>query len=177
MGSEIFSILDEVAMSAKEREDVQKKLQNWLVEEGYTVKLEDTPQTYFVIVSQHPVGVPVVVAQELRSKDCIQVTGRLTINEADMQRLRELPEKERIDFFWDLRFSLITNQVQFMFEPAGAEFPDKITVMSRIWYDGLTKDRFMASVQRIVDGTLLTVFKFRQKFGAPAPKKEQFYVR
>lgn len=68
MGSDVLYILDEIAMSAKEREEIQTKIQNWLVEEGYLVKLLDDPKAYYNIATQHPSGVPLNVAQQIGKK-------------------------------------------------------------------------------------------------------------
>jgi hypothetical protein len=173
--SSIMQSMWEQEMSSTERNVNQEKLQKWLVEEGYTVKLKDDPQAYFTLVTEHPTHVVLNVLQPLRSKDSILVVGRLPFPEEYVAKLRALPEKERVNFLWGLRFDLIANQVQFQLQPNGVD-PTAIVVLNTVWYDGLTKDRAMTAVQHIADATLLVMWKFQQLFGSLAPKQEQKYV-
>jgi hypothetical protein len=162
----------EYIMSRQERDTIEAKIQNWLIEEGYEVSKKDNPKTYFTIAAKHGTGMHIGVSQSLESKDKVTVEGGVEITNP---KFRELPEKERLDFLWELRYDLITNNIIFAMIPNG-QLPNKILLLKNIWYDGLTKDNFMNTAQKIVEGKLMTLWKFQQKLGAPEPKSDQMVV-
>ena len=161
-------------MTTAERGDIQQKISSWLVEENYGVKVQENPNVYFVINAQHPTGIGLAIGQEVGKKDRLVISASLNLDEDAQKRLRSLPEKERQDILWDIRFGLIALDVQFQMIPNG-NMPTVIQVSKLLYYDGVTKDRFMGLVQKVTDSLLLVVWKLQRKFGASAPKEEQMY--
>jgi hypothetical protein len=157
---------------SQERNEIKAKIQNWLIEEDYKVSKQDNPKTYFTILAEHVTGMHIGVSQELDSKDRLTIQGTVEIKNDKFQKL---PENERLDFLWQLRYDLITNDINFAMFPDG-KFPQRIALLKNIWYDGLTKNNFMNVTQRVVDGKLLILWKLQQKLGAPEPKDDQMIV-
>ena len=155
------------------RDQVQERIQGWLVEENYAVKVQEDPKAYFVIAAQHPAGIGLAVGQEIGKKDRLLIQGGLNFDEDTRSRLRNLPEKDRENLLWDIRFSLINIGVQFVI--VNGKLPTAIQISKLLYYDGLSKDRLMELTQKVTDATLLVLWKFQRKFGAPAPKQEQMY--
>lgn len=159
-------------MSKQEREAMQEKIQNWLIEEGYKVSKQNDPKTYFTIIAEHGTGMKIGVSQSLESTDRITVSGTVEFPE---DGLHGLAQDERLNLLWDLRFALMASELMFVMVPNG-QLPNKVHILKNVWYDGLTKDRFMNVAQRVVEGKLLTMWKFNQKLGAPEPKENHMIV-
>lgn len=172
MGVSCIEQIKEYIMAQQERDVIQAKIQNWLIEEGYKVSKEENPKTYFTITAEHSTGMHISVSQGLDSKDRLTIEGGVEITN---DKFRQLPEKERLDFLWELRYDLITNDLIFAMLPNG-QLPNKIVLLKNIWYDGLTKNNFMNAAQKVVEGKLMTLWKFQQKIGAPEPRDNHVVV-
>lgn len=158
----------------REPVEVKALLQGWLVEEGFQVREVEDPRAHFNLATQHPAGIRLHVAQPRDRKDRVMVVGKVELSPRDLSRFRSLEAKAREDFLWDLRFALITNQVQFQLLP-NAHDPTAILLTRAIWYDGLTKHQFMETLQRVVDAAFLTIWKFRRLLGTTTPEEPPFY--
>jgi hypothetical protein len=166
----------------EERNTVRAKLKQWLEEDGYTVKVLDGKTTYFTLGIEHPtLRVSLTVGQLLGHKDRITILGALSISELHRQKLEELSENQRNEFLWDLKFTLVSNDIPFEMPPRGrasgqlAELdllPDQIIVSQAVWYDGLTKDSFMRRFHQAVKGMFLVLLKFEHLSGASVFKDE-----
>ena len=172
MGESSIELIREHIMAQQERDAIQAKIQNWFIEEGYKVSKVDNPKTYFTITAEHSTGMHIGVSQGLDSKDRLTIEGGVQVPD---DQFRQMPEKERLDFLWELRYDLITNDLIFAMLPNG-QLPNKIVVLKNIWYDGLTKNSFMNAAQKVVEGKLMTLWKFQQKLGAPEPKSDHVIV-
>ena len=98
MSEMITSILVDYAMSKQERDTIQEKIQNWLIEEGYKVSKGEDPKTYFTIIAEHITKMKVSVTQSLDSTDRISVQGIIAINQDkqfrnSVERIKELTLK------------------------------------------------------------------------------------
>jgi hypothetical protein len=166
-------------MTMSENKDVEmmRKLQGWLVEEGFLLRKEDNPQANFQYAVTSPVGINLVVLQQLGKKDQIVVAGVVNIEDQVQKKILELSDSERGDFLWDLRFSLLLSHFQFQFQPQGADVMQQIMIVDPMWYDGITKDTFMKSLSTVTNGVLLVLWKIVRKFGGQLPKQESAYVR
>lgn len=165
MSESCIEQVKEYIMAQQERDVIQAKVQDWLIEEGYKVSREENPKTYFTIVAEHPTKMHIVISQSLDSKDRLTIEGGLQIPD----QFRKLPENERLNVLWDIRYGLVNNEISFLMLPNG-QLPEKIVLLKNIWYDGLTKNNLMNTAQKVVEGKIMTLWKFQQKFGAPEPK-------
>lgn len=167
----VFEAIRDRSLAAEERSTVRVKLEQWLTEEGYVTKALKDAQTHFTFAVEHRLGIILTVGQLLKNKDRITIIGTLDISDEDQKKLREIPEKQRNDFLWDLKFALLSNDIPFEML-ANNLIPYRILVTQAIWYDGLTKDRFMQTIHRAIKAVVMVLWKFDQLSGAPAPKQE-----
>ncbi len=165
MGVSYMGVVREYLMAQQERDAIRAKVQSWLIDEGYKVSIEDNPKTYYTIVAEHPTKMHIVVSQSLDSKDRLTIEGGLQIPD----QFRKLPENERLDVLWDVRYGLVNNEISFIMVPNG-QLPEKIILLKNIWYDGLTKNNLMNTAQKVVEGKLMPLWKIQRKLGAPEPK-------
>lgn len=150
-------------MATPQPKELERKLSKWLTEEDFVVKSQKNPMASFILVASNPnAGISVTVSQNTKHPDRIEVSSQMMFGEY-AKKLAELPKEEREEFLWDLRFSLVRSDVIFAIMPP--ENPQSVLVMKNIWYDGLTKDRFMSAVQRVSEGALLCSWKIVHRFG------------
>ncbi len=155
-------------MTTPQPKELERKLNRWLTEEDYLVKTQTNPLASFILVASNPnAGISVTVSQNAKHPDRIEVSSQMMFGEY-AKKMADLPRREREEFFWDLRFSLVMSDVIFAMVPP--ENPQSVLVMKNIWYDGLTKDRFMSAVQRVGEGALLCSWKIVHRFGYLEPK-------
>lgn len=156
-------------MTIPQPREFEKKLRTWLTDEEYLVKSQTNPAASFILVASNPAaGISVTISQNAKHSDRIEITSQMMFGEY-ARKVNDLPKQEREDFFWDLRFSLVTSDVIFAMVPP--ENPQSVVVMKNIWYDGLTKDRFMTAIQRVGEGALLCSWKVVHKFGYLEPPR------
>jgi len=149
--------------------ELEKKLRTWLTDEEYLIKSQTNPAAAFILVASNPAaGISVTISQNAKHSDRIEITSQMMFGEY-AKKVNDLPKQEREDFFWDLRFSLVTSDVIFAMVPP--ENPQSVVVMKNIWYDGLTKDHFMTAIQRVGEGALLCSWKVVHKFGYLEPPR------
>ena len=155
-------------MTMIQPKELEKKLRTWLTEEEYLVKSQTNPMAAFILVASNPgAGISVTVSQNAKNSDRIEISSQMMFSEY-AKKISNLSRQEREDFFWDLRFSLVISDVIFAMVPP--ENPQSVLVIKNIWYDGLTKDRFMSAIQRVAEGALLCSWKIIHKFGLLEPK-------
>ena len=150
-------------MTMMQPKDLEKKLTTWLTDEEYLVKSQTNPVAEFILVASNPgAGISVTVSQKAKHGDRIEISSQMMFGDYT-KKIAALSRQEREDFFWDLRFSLVISDVIFAMVPP--ENPQSVLVMKNIWYDGLTKDRFMSAIQRVAEGALLCSWKTVQRLG------------
>ena len=165
MGESYLGLVRGHPMAQQKRDEIRAQVQSWLIDEGYKVSIEDNPKTYYTIIAEHPTKMHIVVSQALDSKDRLTIEGGLQIPD----QFRKLPETERLDVLWDIRYGLVNNEISFVMLPNG-RLPERIVLLKNIWYDGLTKNSLMNTAQKVVEGKLMTLWKIQRKLGAPEPK-------
>jgi hypothetical protein len=120
------------------------------------------------LVATYPgAGISVTVSQNNKAKDRLEISSQMMFGEY-VEKLGALSRQQREDVLWDLRFSLVMSNLIFAIIPP--ENPQSVVVMDHIWYDGLTKDRFMSSVHRVAEGALLVSWKLIHRFGLLRPQ-------
>lgn len=177
-----FEAVRDYGLAAEQRSAVRVKLEQWLTEEGYTVKVLDGKTTYFTLGVEHPtLHMLLTIGQSLAHRDRITILGTLKISEEHKKKLLEMSEGQRNSFLWDLKFTLVSNNIPFEMPHTGhvsnqsaraVLLPEQIIVSQAIWYDGLTKDNFMRQLNQAIKGIILVLLKFEQLSGTSVFKEE-----
>ncbi len=110
---------------------MKNQLQEWLVEEGFLLRKEDNPQADFQYAITNPIGINLVVLQQLGKKDQVVVAGAVDIDAGVQKKILEMGDSERSDFLWDLRFSLLMSHFDFQFLPPNADVMQRVMVNER----------------------------------------------
>jgi hypothetical protein len=144
-------------------ENVPRRLEQWLREDGYTVTRQPDPRMRFLLIATTPTGLRLTVSQRTTFKDRVEVNAKVDL-ELYQALFTGVAADARARFLWDLRFAYLAQHVLFEMEPSDS--PRFVILLRNLWYDGLTKDRFMSAVQRVVEGVTLTLWKLQQRFGS-----------
>ena len=97
----------------------QLKIQSWLMSEGWQIGEAKSDQAVWAITATNPVGQVVVVLQPKQAPDLTVIQARMEFDAEFQSRLASLSSKIRQDLFWDIRFSLLNQNIDFegMTEP------------------------------------------------------------
>ncbi len=97
------------------------------------------------------------------------IKGAVAFDEVATKKISQLPEDERNDWLWDLRFELLRADLEFR----SIEIPLKrVEVVGRICFDALAKDAFINKVSQARKGVLIIVWVLARKVAERPPRKE-----
>lgn len=157
----------------KSRSELEEKIRNWLMEDGWSLRKETPQKGLWAFVADDGMGRKIVVGQNIGREDTIIIQGGITIDNFTSQKINELPESERDEFLWNLRFELLRTNLEFN----GIMLPLKqIELMERIVIDALSKDCFTKRISEVKKGVLIVLWMLARKFGQQ-PSKQQMGFR
>lgn len=152
--------------------DAMKLIRKWCIEEDmFGQKVEDK-NTLWHFVIRYPKGAPkfLDVAQPLGKKDMIVIGAGTKIPFEHMNKMRSLKRKKRDEMLWDLRFLLGNRPTAFSLNEKDGILEGFSNQMI-IFFDGLTKDRFMSAVSEVDKSMLLVIWFLHRRFGPPDKKE------
>ena len=154
-------------MNKSKSVDVEKKIRQWLLEEGWQLAPETRPDFRFVIIADDGSGKKLIISQHSQKPDRVVVEGAISVSDDHAKNIAALPPKKRQDFLWDLRFDLLATGVEF----SGLGEPlQRISLVRPIFYDALTKDMFMQRVSEVRKALLLVLWKIAWLMQEPPPQ-------
>jgi hypothetical protein len=147
--------------------DVENKVRDWLIAEGWQVSPETKQGFQFVLVADDGKGRKLVVAQAAQRPDRITVESAIALSAQHVKQFSGLPQNKRQDFLWDLRFDLLHMDVEFR----GLEDPLRQVILAQpIFYDALDKASFMQRFSDVRKAALLVLWKIGRLMQEPPPK-------
>jgi len=144
--------------------ELKDLITKWLLEEGFQIKETDDLMAIFNIYAEDEQKRNVNVAQPLERPTQIAIGTNAAFQKDIQLKIQRMDEKDREDFFWEIRFGLL--QMNVGFGNVGLPF-EKIQLTSNVWLDNLSKDVFM---RRMFDVRRALVYVFMQverKLGPP----------
>lgn len=146
--------------------DLNDIITNWLLEEGFTIKEVDDPQARFNYYAEDSDKRNVNVIQLWKNLTRIIIGTNATFPEEIILKLQRMDEKERNDFFWELRLGLLQMNVGF----GGISLPfEKVNLTSNLWLDNLSKDVFMRRMFDVRKALVFVFWTFERRFGPFKP--------
>lgn len=148
----------------------QELIQKWLIEEDFKIQAVRDPNSWFNLLVEDKQGRKTNVAQQLEKVDHITIGTKLLIHKSHQSKLRQMKVEDRNNLFWELRLGLLDRGVGF----SAITMPFKeITVSMGIFYDGLSKDRFIRRLFDVRKALLYVSWIIERALGEPEPS-EQF---
>src|SRR5437867_2897770 len=145
---DIRSELDKLSLSADARKKMQTSIENWLKEEGYSVKADDSPNDFFYLGATHSKRLPFTVFHPTTAKDRIQIMSNLDFGKAS-EKIKTMEDQDKQSFIWDICYTLLGMSMKFGFVPDVVN-PTSIAFAEVVFYDGLTtKDKLMSLVDKL----------------------------
>lgn len=154
--------------------NIRDLVQKWFMEDGWSVAVEITPDATWALVADDGQGRKVLTGQKTDREDQLLIQGAVLFDDAATNRVSQLPEGERNNLLWDLRFELLRTNLEF----SGVQLPLKqIDVMGRICFDALTKDAFLQKVSQVRKGVLIVGWMLARKFAQQPPRGDLGFHR
>jgi hypothetical protein len=155
-------------------EHIKERIREILMEDGWSIRQESTPKAIWAFVAENRAGIKIVVGQKIDREDQIVIQGSIHPDEIITSRMAQLPEDERNNFLWDLRFELLRTDLEF----SGIETPLKqVEVSTQIFLDALTKDTFLLRTSQVRKGLLAIIWMLAKKFAQQPPRKQLGFQR
>jgi len=153
---------------------IKDRIREILMEDGWGVRQEPASKAIWAFIAENRAGIKIVVGQQIDKEDQIVIQGSVTPDDIIANRMAQLPEDERNNFLWDLRFELLRTDLEFN----GIEAPLKrVEVSTRIFLDALTKDTFLLRTAQVRKGVLLVLWMIAKKFAQQPPRKQLGFQR
>lgn len=151
-------------MFNNDREDLGKKVKDWLVEAGiYRDKVPDEKANWHYVVEIGP-GAVLDVAQQKGKEDMVIIASGITLSKPHYDALRNMPRSKRDELLWDMRFKLLFQPCDFTILPNEAEL-QTFQFTRGLFQDGLTKQGLMDSLAMVHRCKLFVNWKMIQMFG------------
>ena len=148
--------------------EIKEQIQKWLMEEGWRIRTENVPDAEWFLSGESEARVRIGVGQRRDRVDQVIVQGSVIFQQEQQSQINRLPPEERSDFLWDMRFRLLAMGVEFS---GVAEPPQEVQISQRIYYDGLTKDRFLQRVSQVRNGVLTVLWMVARRLAQPPPER------
>lgn len=99
------------------------------------------------------------VFQPSNKKDSIRVLVVLVLSDGQVKKLRQKSKIKQKEIFSELRFKFASLDVDFAVE---GDFHKRTVITHPIYYDALTKDRFIKAISTVYKAFILTSWVFNQ---------------
>jgi hypothetical protein len=141
--------------------EVREKVSNWLRSDGWMVQETPSPDLAWMLVARKD-GPPLLVGQSSESLDCVLLRYQIDFSQDHRNRLSALSKADRTQFVWDLVTQINHTGVEFVLDDP---VPKSVLLTVVIYYDGLTKDRFMQRLIRLNSATRAIFMVLSRAFG------------
>ncbi len=156
-------------------EEIKRKVTDWLKEEGLFFEEVIDPDTFFNF-SIKVAGLSMDVVKDI-SRDVVLVRSAMILNRDQTRTLKAMSEKNREDFFWEVRIRLLTNNEVGAFEIKPNLEKMEIFVQARgIFRDGLTKDRLLHSILVVHKSLTMVAWLLDHFSGSSEGEADIFYM-
>ncbi len=153
--------------SNQEQEKVKANVKKWLLEEGFKVQPIIDDKSVFRFTSADSGGMKFQVLQPIEKADEVVFVAGITVTKEQQQILQNKDNKEQSMILWKIRLGLLDAGVGF----SRLSMPlDSFDVHTEIYYDGLTKNEFMKSLNKIKRALFFAFWTVDQELGEAEPQ-------
>jgi hypothetical protein len=160
-------------MSGKEKkvamEETRDKVQNWLMSEGWQISEQSHPDMAWLIRAEDVGQRKILVGQNKAREDQIHLEASVGVADEHRQKFESLPEERRREILWNLRFRLLSMNVDFL---GVAEPIQTVVLTQRTYLDGLTKDGFIQRFLTVRNAVIAVIWSIIQDLEDVEPPAE-----
>jgi len=142
------------------------------MEEGFQIEQVDDPTADFHLTADLSNLIGYDIIKPKNKPDMIAVAVGLKLDNNQITRLKELPEEEREEFLWGVKFDLILAGYAFQFQPTNRmNYVEHVLITQSLWFDGTTKNSFMLTLEKVSNGRQFAAWKMGRELGFPNEPK------
>ena len=148
--------------------DFEEKIRTWLMEEDCLLekKFDENAEFHYIIEFPKENIMDVVKPRE---KDGVIIACATQVAQEHLDLMKASTLENRRDFILDLQFGINSYLVDFDLN-INNDLLQQFVVTSTIFEDGLTKNEFMRTVNRVFKAKLHCIFLIDKKFGSISPR-------
>lgn len=156
---------------AKEQseETIRDQVQNWLMGEGWQISEQPHPGALWLIRAEDGARRKVLVGQNQARPDQIHLEASVNLSDEHRTLFENLPDDERRQILWKLRFRLLALNVDFV---GVAEPMRSVLLTQRIYMDGLSKDGFLQRFQVVRNAVVTVIWSIMEYLEGVEPPAE-----
>ncbi len=145
---------------------IYDKIKDWCIEENLSLKKVNDQKANFHFSVGYPIGSNIDILQPKGKDDSIIIAAGVTVSPEHISKITKLKKETREEFLWDFRFILGNRPTEFnLNHPNG--ILNAFSITKALYDDGLTKDKFMNTLQEIHKTKLLGIWEIQKRFGVP----------
>ena len=150
-------------------QEIGKKIQDWFVEDGFSIAKGDIANTDFSwkVTSAN---IPIHISKLNKKKDLVLVFGVISFVGEDKNRLLSHPRIN--DILYELKAKFLEHGLDYAFKP-NLQNLNLIEIYQGVYYDGLSKHLLMRTFVHLRNMLLWTAEKLRHEVGT-ATKSQDF---
>ena len=147
-----------------ENQNMQDKVNNWLLDEGLTVSKKDdnTADFHLVVSNAYGLGFFIDIVKP-KNKLFLVIAMGIPIPPEIKQPYVSLDQKEKTRFIGGLQRELLKFGVEHRIQPDKLQ-PDGIVITDSVYDEDMTRTLFMTSVRKVKYASLFVVWSLSQKF-------------
>lgn len=147
--------------------DIEENVRTWLMDEDALLEKKFDENTDFHYIIEFPKENIMDVVKP-KGKDCIVIACATHVAKQHLDLMISSTPENRRDFILDLQFGINSYLVDFDLN-IDQDLLKQFVVTSTIFEDGLTKNEFMKTVNRVFKAKLYCIFLIDKKFGHISP--------
>jgi hypothetical protein len=126
-----------------EIKEAKERIKKWAEEETLGLQEISDPEALFNFALSTGTGRTLHVIQGKSKRDSVAIVASIIFGNNEKSRLRSKTTIERREILSRLRFALSSVDAEFHIDMETEDIPKSIRIVHPIYYDALTKDRFM----------------------------------
>lgn len=148
--------------------DLEEKIRTWLMDENALLekKFDENAEFHYIIEFPKDNIMDVVKPKE---KDAIVVACATQVSPEHLALMNSSKPEKRRDFLFDLQFGLNSYLVDFDLN-VNKDILQHFVVTNTIYEDGLNKNEFMKTLNRVFKAKLFCIFLINKQFGHVNPQ-------
>lgn len=154
------------------QERIRETVRGFLLEDQWQLGDVSGPDLAWGHLATDRQGRKLVIAQRTGRTDEIVLQANVNVHETTRAKLQALIPEDRKGFLWDLRLALLQMNVEFN---GLNDDPQNIRVVSRIFFDGMSKDVFFQRLSEVRKALLTVLWMLNRKFEEQPPPTTSDY--
>lgn len=143
----------------------EKKVQDWLVDEGYFKEKIYDEEANFHFIINYPADHIIDLIQPKGKNDVILVGCATEMSPEQLKFIKSSNTEKKKKYIWDIRLSLNKFLLDFNLEHPNDEL-ERFVITDEIYDDGLTKNSLIFTIKKVFRGKLHCIWLTEKTFGS-----------